>query len=401
MAEILESRLPTIFASRFVQFFLAGFLFIALLLGQRDLILFAIALLGITSGAELWSRFSRFNLITSSAIDKSKVFPGESLQLTQDVTNKKWLPVWIRMKLPIPDALKTPGREKSFARESGLLWFQQVRFSWVLTPQKRGIYPVGPPRMTVGDLMGFYPRQTGGAGELEIIVYPRLIPLRPLALPKRDFFGVPGAKSPVQDPVYIMGTRDYQHGRSARAIHWKASARRNRLQEKIFEPSQQAKVLIVVDVNHYAENAAHNDFEQTLEVAASLAMACDRQTFAIGLATNGRVKGGRPAVISPVRGPLQLARILETLAGLTLEPRGNINSVIKNSSLLGAGVSCVEFAYAENETSLQTTEYLYRRHIPAIAFFNRKAESKNRIRSTEIYTAYALDAIRSPGVPSK
>jgi len=270
-----------------------------------------------------------------------------------------------------------------------------------LTAQKRGIYPVGPPRMAVGDLMGFYPRETGGGRELEIIVYPRLIPLKPLSLPKRDFFGVPGAKSPVQDPVYIMGTRDYQPGRSARAIHWKASARRNRLQEKIFEPSEQAKVLIVVDVDRYAMNAAHDDFEQTLEVVASLAMECDRQTFAIGLATNGKVKGGRSAVFPPVRGPLQLARILETLAGLTMEARKNINTAIKNSSLPGAGISCVGFGYEENETTLQNIEYLYRRHIPAIFFFNRKEESMRKNRASKNYAAYALDEIRSPGVRNK
>lgn len=401
MAEIPESRLPTVFGSRFVQLFVAAFLFIALLNGQRDLILFAIVLLGITNGADLWSRFSRFNLITSSAIDKSKVFPGESIELTLDVANKKWLPVWLRMKLPIPDDLEPLGEEKRFARESGLLWFQQVRFSWVLTPQKRGIYPLGPPRMTVGDLMGFYPRQTGGERELEIIVYPRLIPLKPLTLPKRDFFGIPGAKSPVQDPVYIMGTREYQHGRSARAIHWKASARRNRLQEKIFEPSEQAKILIVVDVDGYAENYAHDDFEQTLEVAASLAIECDRQTFAIGLATNGMVQGSRLSVFPPVHGPLQLARILETLAGLTMDVRENISTAIKTSTLLGAGVSCIGFAYEENETTLQHIEYLYRHHIPAISFFNRKEESMNKIRSSKIYAAYGLDEIRSPGVRSK
>lgn len=398
MTEIAESRVPTIFGSRFVQLFVALFLFIALLKGQRDLILFTIVLLGIVNGADLWSRFSRSNLVVSAAMDKSKVFPGESARLDLHVANRKWLPVWLQLKLPIPEALGVSSEEKHFTRQSGLLWFQKVRFSWALNAQKRGIYPVGPPRMTVGDLMGFYPRQYHGEGHLDLIVYPRLVPLKPLSFPKRDFFGVPGAKSPVQDPIYIMGTRDYQPGRSARAIHWKASARRNRIQEKIFEPSEQAKILMLVDVDHYATNAAQDEFERTLEVAASLAVEFDRQTFAIGLATNGKVTGGRTAVMPLARGPRQLSNILETLAGLTMEPQGDIHTAIMNHSLLAAGVSCVAFAYHENETTRRNIGYLKHRQVPVISFFNRCERTLEGDRSSKHYIACTLDEIRAPGV---
>jgi len=52
-----------------------------------------------------------------------------------------------------------------------------------------------------------------------LIVYPRLISIRPFPLPRLDFFGVPKAKHPVQDPIYILrATRDYQHGATGKII---------------------------------------------------------------------------------------------------------------------------------------------------------------------------------------
>ena len=85
------------------------------------------------------------------------------------------------------------------------------------------------------------------------------MPLGPLSLPRRDFFGVPGGESPVDDPVYILGTTDYQNGRPAKYIHWKASARHHRLQEKVFESTEQEKILLVVDVDQFVKAEAEDE----------------------------------------------------------------------------------------------------------------------------------------------
>ena len=61
--------------------------------------------------------------------------------------------------------------------------------------------------MKVGDIFGFFPREKRTAGDIHVIVYPKLVPLKPLSPPSRNFYGVPGGKSPVQDPIYILGTR--------------------------------------------------------------------------------------------------------------------------------------------------------------------------------------------------
>ena len=129
---------------------------------------------------------------------------------------------------------------------------------------------MGPPSLAVGDLFGFYTREIKTQASVDIIVYPRLVEIKPLSLPRRAFYGIPGARSPVEDPVYIYGTKDYQPGSPARRIHWKASARHNRIQEKLCEPTEQEKILILLDVGPFAEVRAEEAFERIIEAAALL-----------------------------------------------------------------------------------------------------------------------------------
>ena len=114
---------------------------------------------------------------------------------------------------------------KPLRAEGGLLWYQTVAFRWEVTASRRGLHSLGPHRLVAGDLLGFFSRVGTEGNGLHVVVYPRIVPLRPFPLPRRDFFGIPGAEGPVKDPVFILGTRDYQPGRPAKHIHWKASAR--------------------------------------------------------------------------------------------------------------------------------------------------------------------------------
>lgn len=363
--EARESREPSIFIVPLMQFLVGACLFIALLHGQRDLTTLALLVLGVTIGARLWSRLSLSGIRCSSMVDKHKLFPGESLTLHVSAENAKFLPVWLQMSVPVEGALDPSSGEMSFTSESGLLWYQRARFKWGLVALRRGVHRVGPPLMKVGDLFGFFPREKRSEDDLHVIVYPRLVPLKPLSLPRRDFFGVPGAKSPVQDPIYILGTRDYQHWRPARHIHWKASARHNRLQEKVFEPSEQEKVLLAVEVSQFERENVSESFERTLEVVGSMAVQSHQRGYALGLVTNGVVEGG-PSILPMGRSPQQLPSILEILARLKMRTKGNLEDTLYRALELPWGVSCVYFSYEQDEATLATAQYFSHRRIPMI-----------------------------------
>ena len=363
--ETLESRLPSVYIIRLVQVMVAVCLFISLLYSQRELTIQALLVLGITIGTNLWSRLSLKGIRCASMVDKHRLFPGESLALHLNAKNASFLPVWLQVKMHIEGALDPSSTEISFASNCGLLWYQQARFNYRLVARHRGVYRVGAAHIKVGDIFGFFPREKRTAGDTDVIVYPRLVPLKPFSLANRDFFGLAGARSPVQDPIYILGTRDYQHGRPARHIHWKASARHNRLQEKVFEPSEQEKVLLTVEVSQFEKANASESFERTLEVVGSLAVQSYQRGYAVGLVTNGGVKGG-PPFVSMGRSPQQLASILEILARLKMRTDANLMDILNRSLESPWGFSGVHFSYEHNEETLTTVHFFSHRRIPMI-----------------------------------
>ncbi len=389
-----EHRVSSIFIVPLIVFFVGVLLFIALLHGQRDLTVFSILILGVVTGARLWSSYGLSGIRCSSTVDRDKVFPGERLSLTVKAENAKFLPVWLQMTVPVASPLHPDSERAAFTEESGLLWYQKARFQWDLVAQRRGVHRVGPPYIKAADIFGFFPRNREEHESLHVIVYPRLVPLRPISLPRRDLFGVPGSKSPVQDPVYILGTRDYQQWRPARYIHWKASARHNRLQEKVFEPSEQEKVLLAVEVSHFSKHNAEQGFEHTLEVVASLAVRLDQRGFAVGLATNGAVDGGGPTIVPIERNPGQLPAILEVLARLHMEAKWDLIAVLRHTFELPWGVSCVHFSYEEDEKTQHTEGYLQQRKVPIVRVVCRSVAASGAYERTGRGKIYGLEEIR-------
>lgn len=359
---------PTIFVVPLMQFFVGVLLFIALLHGQRDLTILSLLVLGLVFGAKLWARVSLSKIKSDLMVNKQKVFPDEKLTLTIHAENKKFLPVWLKMQVHISAPLRPSSGEKTLIRGDSLWWYQRTAFECELIAQRRGVHQIGPLHLLAGDLFDFFSREKKEETFHQIIVYPRIVSLKSFPLPRRDFFGVPGAKSPVQDPIYILGTRDYQHGQPAKTIHWKASARHHRLQEKVFEPAEQEKVLLVVDVSQFASFKAEQEFETTLEIVASLAVQMEKRGYALGLVTNGVVAGGASTIVPIGRNRLQLPAILEVLARLQMEPRGDLLDTLRRGLEVHWGMSCIHFSYEEDGTILAAEQYFRHRKTPVMFF---------------------------------
>ena len=376
-----------------MQFIVGLLLFIALLHGERNLTILALLVLGMASGAKLWTRMSLSGLECHSAVDKQKVFPGQKLSLRISTENGKFLPVWLEVNVPVDSFLRPASGETTLTKESSLLWYQRAHFQWELTAQRRGVHQIGPPHIFAGDLFAFFSREKKAEESHHIIVYPRLVSLKSFPLPRRDFFGVPGAKNPVKDPIYILGTRDYQPGQPAKYIHWKASARHHRLQEKVFEPTEQEKILLIVDVDQFARNKADEEFERTLEIVASLAVRLDKKGYAIGLVTNGGMVGEGPTSVPITRNLKQLPAILEALARLRMEPKRDLIDILRRGLELSWGISCVHFSHEENEAVVGLEEYFKHRKTPVMFFVCRPRSTSGAEKVKVWHKIHHLDDI--------
>jgi len=394
-------RQPSLFTITLIQFMVGALLFVALLNGQRDLTILTLLVLGVISGARLWTRMSLWGLRYDLAVDKHRVFPDERVTLQLSAENAKLLPIWLEIKLPIDNLLQRSSGKGGLTKETGLLWYQSARFQWELIAGRRGVYQIGPLAILAGDLFSFFSRLKQTDERHSIMVYPRLVSLKSFDLPGRDFFGVPRSKSPVQDPVYILGTRDYQHGQPAKYIHWKASARHNRLQEKIFESTVQEKVLLVVDADSFARNQAEEDLERMLEVVASLAVRLDHQGHSVGLVANGAIKGGGRASVPVARNDRQLSAILEILARLEMKPAGDLNDLVRRRLADAWGISCVYFSHEEDETVFSAEEYFRQRKTPALFFVCRSHSPAGENRPGIQRRVYCLDDIRAGATESQ
>jgi uncharacterized protein (DUF58 family) len=257
---------------------------------------------------------------------------------------------------------------------TALRWHEAAYFRWRLMAGRRGIYRIGPAQTVAGDLFGFFPWSRESEAGAELVVYPRLVAVRPLELAKRDFFGAPAAGSPVEDPVYLQGTRDYEPGRPARFIHWRASARHQRYQEKVFEPSAQSKVVLILETAGFVNRPDPDGFEQAIEALASLAVHFHRQGLQVDLVTDA-LSAGKATDERAVSGSeMPLVSLLDRLARVQLRTdRPLLQGLMEQSHRLRRA-NVVYFSH-QFDRSAAEAKALFKHHMAPVTFVVGRRES--------------------------
>ena len=359
-----DDDFPSMLVVPFSQTIALVLLFVALLNAEHTLTLLMLTILGLAIGTKIWSRASLARISKEISVDISKLFPGDRFKLSILVQNKSWLPVWVRITGAADGLLLPVESDGSLVRESSLLWHQQVNFEWEIKATRRGVYQIGAANVRAGDLLGFYTKEQSLDDFQRIYVYPRLIPLASFQLSRRDVWGVPGTVHPLKDPVYLLGTRDYQHSQPAKFIHWKASARINRLQEKLFESTSQEKVLLLLDVTQFNKHQAEEAFEQTLEALASLGLQLVQKGQTVGFATNGKMFVGKSPVLPFANGRCQAQALLERLAQVTMDVSEGLNTIVARSVNLLWEAGCVFFSYGHDEATIVMKKMIQKNRLP-------------------------------------
>lgn len=337
------------------------------------LILLVVGLIALT---KVWSLFAFSKMSVELKINQTRVFPGESIRLEILAKNSKFLPVWLQVNALMSSSCFVS--DKKTGESSFLLWFQKTIFIWNLKALNRGCYTMGQHRIIVSDLFGFFPRQKTRQDPVDVIVYPKIIPIRPFSMPEHNFFGFPGAKSPVQDPVYILGTREYQSFTPVKLIHWNASAKVGKLQEKVCEPSVQEKLLIVVDVDLFHAHGAKLEFERMLEAAASMAVYFESRGNAVGFMTNAVIKGKTSDFIPLSRNRQSLSLILETIARMEMRPAGRLSDIFHHHISVLWGINCIFCSYSIDDSMLKMKHFYAHKRIAIKYFVSTMGELENK-----------------------
>ena len=315
---------------------LAAILAAAAWFDLRPIVFLAGILLMIVVVARIWSRLSLARVFYRRELSHDRAFPGEAIDLTVILENRKILPIlWLEVSEPLPAALRPDspafepvegepiGRLKQF---TSLWWYRRAVKCFRLTCRRRGYFRIGPATLTSGDLFGFVPRVKVQPEMDHLIVYPRIYTLPDLAFPSRFPLGDARAADRIfEDPAHIAGLRAYTPETPFKYIHWKASARQQTLQVKVFEPTTTLKVSLFLDVEsfHLPESPMSEDeFERAVSLTASLAHRFIQDGLAVGCFANACMADTEDGqvILYPGAGLDHLTTILELLAKIQNQP---------------------------------------------------------------------------------
>ncbi|MFA6506414.1 MAG: DUF58 domain-containing protein [Treponemataceae bacterium] len=336
--------------------FLLGLIFFAAaayasaVVGAFTLTTFTATTIALMVVVRVWGRLGISRLAVELSVDRDRLFPEEIVTLRAEIDNRKLLPVRMRLELSRPENL-VPTADDTVDGETGLLPFEKMTGEWTFRAARRGAYRLGPATLVAGDLMGLARKEKALPFNREIVVFPRIVPIAEVELPFRDYFGIHPSKGIIEDPAWYEGTREYSGNKPAKNIHWKASARLNVLQEKIFEPTSHRKVFFLLYGAGFLSAEDNEGFESALEIIASLASGFSETGASFAIATDCRIRA-YPPVLPLGRGPEHLGKVLELLARGANEEGQALPPLVGGVNATGAGFIIVAREPDENTKKL-------------------------------------------------
>ncbi len=332
----------------YVWFDMAALLIVVgLLAHQPALFTLAACLLTVIPLSWWWSRRSLRRVEYERRFDKRCAFPGETVEMTTSVTNRKLLPLtWLEindeipMSLPLVKGALLPTHLPRIGKLPivlSLRWYERVLRRYELTCTARGIYKIGPAHLRSGDIFTLFETRADHGKEDRLVVYPRIWPLAEMGLPAKEPFGDKNARRRIlYDPLRTIGIRDYHPEDSLRHIHWKSTARRGQLQVRVFEPTTALTLIILLNVatlEHSWMGVLPELFERTVSTAASVATWAVGHKYKVGLVANGSLPlSDQPIRVPPGRSQGQLAAVLEALAAVTSFATSSIHELLRQES---------------------------------------------------------------------
>lgn len=252
----------------------------------------------------------------------------------------------------------------------------------------RGEFNLGPTVVSSGDPFGLFTFSRSIPNEKTLLVMPHWVQVD-------QFAGLPGLlpggralrRRSLEVSPHAAGVREYAPGDPLSRIHWKTTARRDRLMVKEFEQDPQADVWILLDANRVSNFAQKkidqravqdqffvwmrkyelklpvDTFEYSICAAASLANYYIQQGRAVGLGCVGLTY----VALAAERGERQLSKIFETLALIKCEGELSLLGLVESQGHISRGSTVVVVSAAGGEIIELSISLLQRRDLRPVA----------------------------------
>ncbi|MBN1428875.1 MAG: DUF58 domain-containing protein [Anaerolineae bacterium] len=291
---------------------------------------------------------------------------------------KPWLEIYDHSELPGHHASQIVSNLNSKAM---MTW--SVRTLCI----RRGEFLLGPLRVVASDPFGLFEVERKISATSRLVVYPATVPISSFDLPAGL---LPGGEALRRRTHHVTtnasGVREYVPGDSFSRIHWRSTARRDRLVVKEFELDPLADIWIVMDAERTVHVGEYNPTEAdahrlpwetdsrfaippateeyAVTAAASLAHHLLSRDRTVGFATCGQ----HHESIQADRGARQITKILETLAVIRARGTMSLDHLLTlECNQLAQGTTVIAVTPSTREGWTAAAHRLLRRGIRVIA----------------------------------
>lgn len=303
----------------------------------------------------LWSRLSLNGVWLVRQPRSLRAQVGRTFEEKFTLENRsRTLKLWVEIR----DNSNLPGHRASAVHSRIEKGRKKI---WVVRTMctRRGRFRLGAAELHSGDPFGLFPRKITIPTTQHVVVLPKMERIHSLNLKTGRLPGGESLRLRTQQVTpNAAGVRDYVPGDSMNRIHWKSTARRQRLISKEFEFDPRAEVWIVLDAQETVQagkvqeisgilvsSVTYGDFElpkateeYAVAIVASLALYFFERDREIGFIAHG----GARHILQSDRGEAQLLRILESLAVMQAKGTNSLAATLKvEGSRISRGASVI------------------------------------------------------------
>jgi len=312
--------------------------------------------IGIAYITSHWSNMSFQNVQFKRYVDKERIFVGEKVRLTTEITNRKLLPLpWIEIHTEIPESFifqdqkvinfNRKSSKKIYKVITSLISYQKVKRHNNIYCDKRGYYDLYDVKASIGDYLGMKVAERDLVCPMRLIVYPQIKPLERLIVTNKEPQGNISVRRWIMpDPMDIIGAREYTTRDSFNSIDWKTTSKIGKLHVKKLDFTANPSIMTFLDVQtgkiHW-QDVDLSLIESGIDIAASITHKALEEKIPIGYTSNAYFNGDKHDLfIKPRMGKSQKSAVLEGLAKTTDTRRISIEELI-GSKMKNLNKDCI------------------------------------------------------------
>lgn len=186
----------------------------------------------------IYTKYAFKNLEYNCYFETSAAYEGEEVQLVEEITNNKWLPLpFFKSEITTSKWLQFADSQSTLAEETRFVpsffsvkSYQKITRRWNVTLAKRGVFSVNQVVLVSADLFGFTSLSAPGKPSAEITVYPVADEFSFDEISSNYLSGdtvIP--RNLTADPFLISGVNEYTYSEPINSIHWYATAESGKL----------------------------------------------------------------------------------------------------------------------------------------------------------------------------